>query len=718
MAAPIVNIKFLADLKGFSTGMQNASRKLEGLGKKFKAVGTQLSIGLTTPLVASGIVAVRNFDKQAQALAQVEQGLKSTGNSAGFTSKKLQQMASDLQNTSLFGDEEILQKVTAQLLTFTGIAGSEFERTQQAALDLSARLGNDLQSASIQLGKALNDPVANLSSLSESGIQFTVSQKETIKSLAQTNRLAEAQGIILSELEKQYGGSAAAAAKAGTGPLKQFANILGDISEEFGKIIVDAILPFVEQLKGMAQGFSKLSPQTKKFIVILGGVAAAIGPLLALAGSILPAIATGFTLLTGPIGIAIAALTAIGVAIYRNRDAFVETFNKVQNYFKDLYQDSILFRVGVEAIVTTFKNLYDVGVFVFSALGEGIDLIARSVRDGFIGMGDLIKAVLTGSFSEIPKILETNFTKSLANTKVFIKGITKEAKQLNTNLQDNIQTGITTALTGKKYSLNKDAIDTSGMEEKVTQSITKAITNAGAGKATPEVSSINSLDTENVNPVLSTVAFDTEGFNTEFDTFATDYLTRLADLREQNEAFRQQTMQLRDDVHNAVAVGLTDSFAAFSSVFVRNLKLANTGLQGFVKVLAQSVTKIISAFLAESMAAAIAGGTKSGAALGPLAVKAIPSFIASLTGVVLASFAAIPKFAEGGIVGGSSYYGDRILARLNSGELILNRQDQRTLDGMLSTGNSNLKVTGRIETDGATLAVVLDEYSNKLNRID
>ena len=191
-------------------------------------VGRNLSVGLTAPILAFGGVALKSWDKQEKAIAQVNAGLISTGNAVGFTSEQLQKMASDLQNTSLFGDEEILQDATAQLLTFTNIAGEQFARTQQAAVDLSTRLGGDLKSASIQLGKALNDPVANLSALSRSGIQFSKEQKAVIKSLAESNKLADAQTIILDELARQYGGAGEAAAKAGLGGFKQLQNSIGD----------------------------------------------------------------------------------------------------------------------------------------------------------------------------------------------------------------------------------------------------------------------------------------------------------------------------------------------------------------------------------------------------------------------------------------------------------------------------------------------------------
>jgi hypothetical protein len=223
-------------------------------------------------------------------------------------------MASDLQSKTIFGDEEILQSATSQLLTFTNIAGTQFDRTQKAALDLATRLDGDLKSASIQLGKALNDPVKNLSALSRSGIQFSEDQKSVITSLTETGRLAEAQTIILDELEKQYGGSAEAAAKAGTGGIKQLQNAFGDLQEEFGKIIMDFLPPLINGLKSLIQGFSGLSDSTKKTIVVISGIAAAIGPILL----VIPALIKGFSVFAAGLKIARTAMLAMNAVMLAN----------------------------------------------------------------------------------------------------------------------------------------------------------------------------------------------------------------------------------------------------------------------------------------------------------------------------------------------------------------------------------------------------------------
>jgi hypothetical protein len=275
-----------ADASGLKRGLQAAESAVKRTGQSMQRIGRTLTVGLTAPLVAFGVSAVKSWGEQEQALAQVRSALESTGGVAGRTFKQLAAQASALQGKSLFGDEEILQKLTANLLTFTNISTRAFDRTQQAALDLSARLGQDLQTSAIQLGKALNDPVANLGALSRAGIQFSADQKTLIKSLAETGDIAKAQSLILDELEKQYGGAAAAAAAAGTGPIKQLANSFGDLQEEVGGVVADFASDLIPTLKRGVEWFGKLDDGTKRMVVSLGAVAAAAGPVAIGLGSV------------------------------------------------------------------------------------------------------------------------------------------------------------------------------------------------------------------------------------------------------------------------------------------------------------------------------------------------------------------------------------------------------------------------------------------------
>jgi len=179
---------------------------------------------------------VNAYEESEKAQAKVAQAIKTTGGVAGVSLKELTAIAADFQKSTLFEDDSIMDGVTAQLLTFTNITGTNFKRAQVAALDLATVLGSDLKGQSIQLGKALENPVAGVTALSRAGVTFTASQKAVIQSLVDTNQLEAAQSIILDEIATKYGGQAEAAAKASTG-ITQLSNSFGDLMENIGGVI-------------------------------------------------------------------------------------------------------------------------------------------------------------------------------------------------------------------------------------------------------------------------------------------------------------------------------------------------------------------------------------------------------------------------------------------------------------------------------------------------
>ena len=401
MAEKRLSVKLQLNDKDFQNGLRKASSSMKKFGRTMKRTGQTMSRNLTLPIAALGVASVKAFDDQAKAIAQVDAGLISTGHAAGFTSDQLQKMASDLQAKTIFGDEVILKDATAQLLTFTNIAGEQFERTQVAALNLATRLDGDLKSASIQLGKALNDPVANLSALSRSGIQFSSEQKEVIKSLAETNRLADAQTIILDELEKQYGGAAEAAAKAGLGPFEQLKNTLGDVSEEFGKLILENIEPLKTSLTSLAERLRNLTTEQKESIIRFAGIAAVVGPLILIIGQLSTAIGSiiglirtlSVVLATNPFTIlltAVVALTAgIGFALV-DMNKFLQTAISLGSVGQVTAKVLLKFANTIGVLATP---KYVAATTALNALGKEQKELEGDVDDTTSSLEDQLKAI-------------------------------------------------------------------------------------------------------------------------------------------------------------------------------------------------------------------------------------------------------------------------------------------------------------------------------------
>jgi len=192
------------------------------------AIGAALAFGLR-----KSVKDAAEASRVNQRLAAV---LKATGNASGFTTKELIDQASALQNVTTTGDEAI-KSVQTIVATFRGISGKEFERTVENVLDLSTVLGTDAKSAAIQLGKALNDPIKGVTALGRAGVQFTEEQKAMLKKMVETNKLADAQRLILKELDMQVGGVARATRQGLGGALDGVKLDFDDTTEAIGFMI-------------------------------------------------------------------------------------------------------------------------------------------------------------------------------------------------------------------------------------------------------------------------------------------------------------------------------------------------------------------------------------------------------------------------------------------------------------------------------------------------
>lgn len=104
-----------------------------------------------------------------------------------------------------------------------------------------------------------------------------------------------------------------------------------------------------------------------------------------------------------------------------------------------------------------------------------------------------------------------------------------------------------------------------------------------------------------------------------------------------------------EEISKIISDAFQNAFNVVGQKMLAGLKLAQDGWEGFLGGMIETVTKLISMALSQSIANAIVGATTSAAATGPGAIFAQPAFISTAVGGVLAAFAAIPKFAKGGI---------------------------------------------------------------------
>ena len=173
-------------------------------------------------------------EEAQKAEVQLEAVIKSTGGVAGVTSEQIRAMASEMSQLTGVSDDLIISSSNI-LLTFTQIGKDVFPQVQETALDLSQAFGMDLQSASVMLGKALQDPATGMTALTRVGVTFSEEMKAAAQNMVEHGQIARAQGMILEEVARQVGGSAEAMGATVFGEKNKISNLLKEMGEDFGK---------------------------------------------------------------------------------------------------------------------------------------------------------------------------------------------------------------------------------------------------------------------------------------------------------------------------------------------------------------------------------------------------------------------------------------------------------------------------------------------------
>lgn len=243
-------ILFLAaNDKELSATLKSSEKKVEKFADKTDSLGNRISnmfSGSIGKMAAFGAgifsvsralsFAVGKINESQQAAAQLDAVLTSTGGVAGVTAEQVNGLSTRLAELSNFSDDAVVS-ASSLMLTFTNVSSNVFPRAMQSVVDLATAMKTDLKSAVIQIGKALNDPVKGMAALSESGIQFTQAQKDMITNYIESNDLLSAQQTMLTELERQFGGSAAAAANTFAGSVQDLTDALGNLAEELEPVL-------------------------------------------------------------------------------------------------------------------------------------------------------------------------------------------------------------------------------------------------------------------------------------------------------------------------------------------------------------------------------------------------------------------------------------------------------------------------------------------------
>ena len=252
-------VRYRADVSNLSSGVKQVKSEMSsvkdtaekssgGLKSMFSSAvafagGGLIQSGLSMLKDQIGGVFQESMDAQA-GMALTTAVLKSTHAASGETAQSISDLAGNLSHLTKFSDDTV-QAGENMLLTFTNIGKTVFPQATKTVLDMSQALGQDTKSSAIQLGKALNDPITGVSALQRVGVTFTQKQKDLIKTYMDHNQVAKAQGVILKELQTEFGGAAEAAGKTFGGQLTILGQRFADIKQTVGDFLMPKLVAFV-----------------------------------------------------------------------------------------------------------------------------------------------------------------------------------------------------------------------------------------------------------------------------------------------------------------------------------------------------------------------------------------------------------------------------------------------------------------------------------------
>jgi hypothetical protein len=292
------------------TGLDKFKKELAQAETKTQKAGLVIKKAMLPAAAALGAFGgfMLNAAKGAEEARQANQRLGNVLDSMGFGSAtdRVAAYAESLEKT-IAVDADVIKATQTKLATFSNLtktvnkAGGAFDRATVAALDMAAAGFGTAEGNAVQLGKALQNPIKGITALAKSGIDFTDQEKEKIRTLVESNKMLEAQDMILAAIEKQVGGTAEESASS----FQKLMFALMGVADVFG----DLLLPAIDAIAPKVAAFSKWAAENPELmkkisIAFVGFTAAVIALNIALSLNPIVLIALGIGVLIGLLAVA------------------------------------------------------------------------------------------------------------------------------------------------------------------------------------------------------------------------------------------------------------------------------------------------------------------------------------------------------------------------------------------------------------------------------
>jgi phage-related protein len=371
-----VNLKLTIDAK-------SANNAIKGLEKSFDllkvAAGAAVAAFAGQKVIRFLESGVDAAIKQQDAMAQLGQQLKNTGEFSKTAMNGFAQFADEMEKTTKYGDDVILNQIA--IAKSFGITNDKAKDLVRAATELSAATGKGLESSVKTLGNTLTGALGPLDNM--------------IPALKGVGKEALASGAAIDIVLKRFGGSSAAELNTFQGATIQLSNAFGNLQESVGELIVNNPA-MISLIKIATEGFSKLTDfVSNNSDTIKTFINSALSVLLSTLSNLAPI----FKTIVGNFKAVFEAATLMAGAILQTISAFTK-FGPVSAFIKS-------FGIGVVTMVSAVVD----GLGILYAGFQGVfELVGIKAPESIVNFAELSLKIdgmaESLAYADIPKLLD------------------------------------------------------------------------------------------------------------------------------------------------------------------------------------------------------------------------------------------------------------------------------------------------------------------------
>lgn len=736
MARRNIDSRLTLDATDFQSKMALMAKEMNKLGKKMQSVGKSMSTYITLPIAALGAMSIKSASDVEESMNKVDVAFKESSQEVKDWSKttlKAFGIASGtaLDMAALFGD----------MATGMGINTTEAAKMSKSLVGLAGDLASfkniSIDVAQTALKSIFTGETESLKNLgivmTQANLQaFALTQGITknIQAMSESEKVNLRYAFVLARTTNAQGDFT----RTGGGAANQmriFQESLKEIAATMGAYILPLFTKIVTKVNEWISRFNELSDGTKKTIIIVAGIAAAIGPLLLIAGKLITTVGllsktlvtlrTTALLTTASIGPLVAVFVALGAAM-----AYI---NHKEGKRKEKLD--ILTKKSTDELKTSVQSLTD----EYSKLGKEITELEKKENKrtknvtispegvSMVEMGESLEQQSLRTKKEKLKVLqeEIGLTKKALE---IVKETTVETKVFDTTIKDLKET---IKGDGKPLIDQKDL----GLEQ-IKEKVDFRLPNSQLIEMTDAVKALNTVLSETPKKLLAAEemakAFGTETelaaekqnilegaikqlIDAGFSAMSPQVQALITQMEGLNEV-QQNVIDVSDSLTSAVQNSLQSTVEDMATLTGELIAGVDTQLT-FLDVLMKNMAGFMKAFGSALVAVGVAK-----IAFENLKISGIGAVIAGFALIAAAtavqSKLAAPKLAQGGLAYGPTMalVGDNKGAGVDP-EVIA---PLSKLKGIMGGGGSQTIIPD-VRISGQDLLIVFNNAEKRLNRI-